>query len=416
MQMNLNLNLLQSNITLFGFSVMAAALPMIAFFRARAIVPIAILVILIGLTDQYRRTNLRIPVDYKSTAILVAIVLWALLSTIWAPDFHISLRGTGKLFGNFMIGILLLGLAIRLRDECPPKALGFALTAGVIITLTAMTIDGLIGQPISNLFNYRYDGNIIGLYWLNASTAILIILIWPVIHFLESENKRILWISLLIWLAWVTNLVGFNTGLVVLGVALLLFIPLFFLNKLAHKVLIILLIVGTFSSPFLIPRVLDPAVFAPIKYVSKPAVHRMYIWKFTSNHILEKPITGWGMNAARSIPGGKNITRDKYRQSYGENLPLHPHNVVLQIWLELGLPGVTALTFLLSLLLFKASALGLTRWSGTLLLMQFMSILLFSGASFGVWQSWFQVLLWFNLSLAVLIYRPALPSEPPPAA
>ena len=64
------------------------------------------------------------------------------------------------------------------------------------------------------------------------------------------------------------------------------------------------------------------------------AGHRLLIWSFTGDRIAERPLTGWGLDASRAIPGGRDPIRP------GEAwMPLHPHNAALQLWLELGAPG-----------------------------------------------------------------------------
>jgi O-antigen ligase len=123
---------------------------------------------------------------------------------------------------------------------------------------------------------------------------------------------------------------------------------------------------------------------------------------------LEKPVLGWGMNSARSMPGGKDKVVDKNGRMYGDQLPLHPHNAVLQIWLELGLPGAILFTALIALLISRMRDLPLTRSAMTLMVVQFLSVFMFSESSFGIWQSWWQAVLWINISLGILLYQRAI--------
>lgn len=411
--MNSQLKYLKTNLTLTALCALAILAPITAFFSTRAVVPLTILAALAGLFDQYRRREIQLPLNLLPLALLVGIVLWALVSSIWALDSFQAIRGSGKIFGNFLIGIVLLGLALKSRDEFSPKMPGYALMAGMVSGLMAITIDALFEQPLSSLVYGKIVVTVIGFYWLNASTAILIILVWPLIAFLKVENKLSWGLIILAWLTWVTHLIGFNTGLVVLGITAALFFPFLILGNRAFTALSMLVVAGILTSPILIPQVLDPVVFAQIEEAPKPAVHRMYIWKFTSDRLLEKPIVGWGMNAARLIPGGKERAKDEFRGAYGEFLPLHPHNAGLQIWLELGIPGTLAFAALLAILLQRARALDLTRISGALLLLQFLSAFLFSEVSFGIWQSWWQAVLWINIAVAILLCRPPAPPDRP---
>ena len=129
------------------FCALAVLVPMTAFFSTRAVVPLTILAVLVGTFDQIRRREWRFPIDAMTAILLGAVVLWALISAAWALDSFLAFRGAGKILGNVTIGILLLGLALKLRDEFQPKLLGYALTVGMVIALSALTIDPLFNQP-----------------------------------------------------------------------------------------------------------------------------------------------------------------------------------------------------------------------------------------------------------------------------
>src|SRR5690606_28261313 len=64
--------------------------------------------------------------------------------------------------------------------------------------------------------------------------------------------------------------------------------------------------------------------------------YRIQIWWFVSERIYEHPILGWGFDAARYIPD-MGVTPYPGKEAV---IPAHPHQVFLQAWLELGLPGV----------------------------------------------------------------------------
>ena len=80
------------------------------------------------------------------------------------------------------------------------------------------------------------------------------------------------------------------------------------------------------------------------------AGHRLLIWSFAGDRIAERPVTGWGLDSSRAIPGGDDPIRP--RETW---MPLHPHNAALQVWLELGAPGA-ALFALLAAIVWRALA------------------------------------------------------------
>ena len=64
---------------------------------------------------------------------------------------------------------------------------------------------------------------------------------------------------------------------------------------------------------------------------------RFYIWKYTADKVYEHPITGIGIRGMRSLQ--MTIPDDAGHQVVlGRRVP-HPHNVFIQIWLELGAVG-----------------------------------------------------------------------------
>jgi O-antigen ligase len=81
---------------------------------------------------------------------------------------------------------------------------------------------------------------------------------------------------------------------------------------------------------------------------------RMEIWDYMSYRIGEKPWLGWGLGSAHTLdfmePHGV-----LYRFTV---IPAaHPHNVITQLWVELGLPGLALGIFFALLMLCKAARL-----------------------------------------------------------
>jgi exopolysaccharide production protein ExoQ len=128
--------------------------------------------------------------------------------------------------------------------------------------------------------------------------------------------------------------------------------------------------------------------------------HRLLIWFFVGERIAEKPLSGWGLDTARAIPGGNEWIRPG--QPW---LPLHPHNVPLQLWLELGVPGAV-LFALVAARLWRA--LGRARWprliaaagAGGLAAALFEML-----GTYGIWEAWWIGTLWLSLFLILIMAR-----------
>lgn len=80
-------------------------------------------------------------------------------------------------------------------------------------------------------------------------------------------------------------------------------------------------------------------------YIKDPSyLHRMLIWYNTSQKIIAHPFLGYGLGASRIFTGDytelcfedKNCQKTSVR---AESMGIHPHNIALQLWLELGVLG-----------------------------------------------------------------------------
>ncbi len=141
--------------------------------------------------------------------------------------------------------------------------------------------------------------------------------------------------------------------------------------------------------------------------------HRVEIWHFTAQRIAEKPLLGWGFDASRNIEAGK--TQFVLEQPDGSEvifpgiglLPLHPHNGVLQVWLEMGAIGAL-LVVLLIFAMARALASIITddgRMAGAMTAASIASALCVGLLSFGQWQSWWQASLWIGALLCSGVLR-----------
>jgi O-antigen ligase len=189
----------------------------------------------------------------------------------------------------------------------------------------------------------------------------------------------------------------------------------------------------TWRAPQTAPRWMAAMIIAVIaimpvvsSYVSRPEVlgiekhslpgswqHRVEIWHFTAQRIAEKPLLGWGFDASRNIDAGK--TQFVLEQPDGTEviypgiglLPLHPHNGVLQVWLEMGAVGA-GLVMLLMFGLGRALAsvvTGYGRLAGAMATASTASALCVGLLSFGQWQSWWQASLWIGALLCTGVLR-----------
>jgi exopolysaccharide production protein ExoQ len=174
---------------------------------------------------------------------------------------------------------------------------------------------------------------------------------------------------------------------------------------------------GTLLAPLLPLSILAPdKVLAWANGLSSTAIHRLYIWRFTAERILERPLLGWGLDSSRVMPGRDahlvDINPNLPAEVYGhmQVLPLHPHNAPLQVWLELGLPGAAMLAAALAGLLWWLARRVPGRLQAAAAASVLMVALSVSSLSYGIWQTWWLAALWLvAMATAAVLRMPARP-------
>ncbi len=191
------------------------------------------------------------------------------------------------------------------------------------------------------------------------------------------------------------------------------------------KLVGLLVAVGVITAPMvpgLFPDPLKPG--QNLSWLSPSAAHRILIWQNTFGHIKQKPLLGGGFDTAPPLYGiedrvlytfPQEIVGEVFQVQY-EPIPLHPHNAVLQVWLELG--AVSALIGL-GLLLSILRAIGRmkhSRLTRAAAYSMFTAGLALASISFGIWQSWWLSSILLSAAFLISALPPALegaPKRPP---
>jgi O-antigen ligase len=146
------------------------------------------------------------------------------------------------------------------------------------------------------------------------------------------------------------------------------------------------------------------------------ALHRLEIWSFVAEHIEQRPIAGWGLDAARRLPGGASrviinhcdaADRPDGIALSSQTLPLHSHNAILQVWLELGGIGVALSFGPLTFAIWQAfrRPAWRTRPAQAMIAGTATASVSVGLVSFGIWQEWFLSGLFIAAAFVVLAAR-----------
>jgi O-antigen ligase len=363
-----------------------ALLPLLGLVAAKGLMPALILLGLL-LIAAAGGLGLRQAVAAAPRGVwvpLAALSLWMGLSATWSITPGPSIAGAVSIAATLILGALVCALA---RSERLTLRAGVVMAAMVAFCALAAASELLpTGGVISLVYGaLGLDANEYLAKTVNRAMSALVILLWPAMLVLEASGRARAAVVLPVLLA--VPVFGFDSlsakvalagGLVALAVVRLgpAWVP---------KALAAVVVLGLAVWPVLAPA-LDRAVFSrPEVYAALPdtAQHRVEIWRFVSERIAEKPLLGWGMDTARAMPDG-----DVVYAGARKYLPLHPHNSVLQVALELGAVGLLlALAFV---------ALGLRAWlaaptaapARAIAAGLMVAYLAVGFSAFGVWQHW----------------------------
>jgi exopolysaccharide production protein ExoQ len=402
-----------------GVLILAAFLfAPLAVLAPKALAPLALIAALAalpGFTAGDRRLS---PALRRAVLAMAAMLAWAALASVWAEFPDQALARLAKLAVITAVGTLLvtgmLAMESRQRDR-----IGAALCFGIALALAVMAIDAYGNGALRKAI--RDDPAYYGMAALNRGATVIALVIWPAVAWLwqrardsDTGSLRGAAALLLVGLIGILLMLESNSAGVAFAVGAGVFVAVAAARGLVTRGLAVVVALGTMAAPLLPVTVLSPNIaYEWASQVSSTAVHRIYIWRFVSDRILERRFTGWGLDASRSIPGGDTyITQFDLSlpfQTYGrmQALPLHPHNAPLQIWLELGLPGAALFALLCGgLLLGVARGVG-GRLPAAAASAGILVAFALSSFSYGIWQTWWLAALWLTAAMtAGLLARP----------
>jgi O-antigen ligase len=378
------------------------AAPFVAVLQSKAMAPLALVPMAITLGLGWRagwRPGLP-----QGAVLLLGLLLagWGAITALWAPE-----PGRAALLAVTLAAMMLLahGAAGAAQGARLLPWIGFGLVIGLAAAFAdwqsgnalRAAVRGLKEVPETLMFGLKPAASLMALLlpmafalpWHWGARAVLLVLGAAVLISLPGETARLATIA--------------GLGAAVLGLSAPRVGP----RLVGAGVALVILLM-----PFLVTFV--PQIPSP--KLPHSAVHRLVIWDFAAARIAEKPLTGWGLEASRAMPGGRaqpdaatldrlNITLPAHREfltlPHVEVMPLHPHNGALQLWLELGGIGALIGAALMLALGFAASRSAAPAVGAGMLASAAVTGML----SFGLWQAWWVASLLLAMVALALVPR-----------
>lgn len=340
----------------------------------------------------------------------VARMLWPLLplltvgmaSALWSIVPAQSLARAATLALELACAALLAASLARLPPGTlvPPVAIGLGIAA-------ALTVAELrLGGPITQRFRGMTEAAVPAALSNGLTVAVLLL---PLCAAFLWRRRRLAALALCGVVAVAVLLGGQLAARLGLAAGAAAFL-LAWLSPHAARGIAIAAVATILAVPLLLP--IPPDAACATLTTKASITHRIHIWNFAEAMRAQKPWTGWGLEAARAIPGGREMA-DLFTPCGlpvpanfppTEKLPLHTHNAALQVWLELGPAGVAALCILVLALGFRARGPAPTA--------AFAGAITIALLSYGAWQGWWVATLAIVAGVAGAI---GARSAPPPA-
>lgn len=312
--------------------------------------------------------------DRLAVSLLLALVAWASVSSLWSPAKPAALEESTAL--KLPLELLLYWSALCGARQAEPRLAKLALrvlawglaTHGMLLLVEAFTGVGLyrafraaIGDP-ADFANARKNV---------AHGSFVLALLWPVALAAGRRGGAPAWLGVPMAVGVAVGASVLLADAPVLAVGLAVFVAglVAVWPTAAPKGLGLAAALTVILMPLVAWAI---QASAPGPQLPLSWAQRTGYWTAAIQFLSEHPFRGWGLEASRA---------------FAPAIVLHPHNGALQLWLELGLPGAV----LAALFWARVFRTGVSRERGLMAAGVAASAavyLLFGLVSFGVWQEW----------------------------
>jgi O-antigen ligase len=331
-----------------------------------------------------------------------ALLVWGILSALWAVDPQHSLAIALRLAGMFAGG---LALMLAASEIAAPERLAAWFCAGLVLGLVLTVVQYASLGALTAPFARRG----FALPALDRAENGFEFTLLPLVAMLVLRGRWFVALMLATATAAVICILVGDAARIAFATAIVGAASLYFwrraLARLAAAVSVMLIL----TAPLLFPPLAGiDAVRHDAQEIKVSMWHRLQIWSFVGDRIAERPWLGWGLDSSRAIPGGTGLTPDGHQW-----LPLHPHNAALQLRLELGVPGAVLFALFAARLWLALGAVAWPRLYAAAAGGSLVATLVVALASYGIWQEWLIDSEFLTLFLILAMARIAV--EPPQA-
>lgn len=342
---------------------------------------------------------------------LLLLFLWGAVSVSWTPaDGPLALWLALRTLTTVVAALLLLDFCRRLPPAIAARARPWVLP-GLLLAALLLVVEQASRLGLTSLLSGEDYG---GPRWadrLNRGALAVLLHAPAAAMLLWLGQRRAAAVGLLAAVLLLLAFYRSETSLAA-GAALLVTLALALRWPDRAPRLFLWLGIAALLLPLPLALLLEAAGQQQAAWLDITAQARVQIWSFTAERILERPVLGWGLDASDALPSFGVQPLLPYDEKV---IPIHPHNGALQLWLELGLPGL--LLGLVAWWRYAAAAAALPPTARAFLYAAAAALLLAQSLSFGLWQSrWlaFAFTILLQLRLLIRAEEPGSPCQHPP--
>ena len=323
--------------------------------------------------------------------VVVGLLILAGVSIAWSPSPRALL--TTVEIGYIALGAAAIGAWISTLSGRGATLCGRALLAGLAVAALLFGTEVLLDFPLNRWWNaVPAATDVMNSNVPKRTSAILALLVWPAALILYRLRGRLAALLPLVLYATASLLLSSRSALLAMVLSLIAFLCAGGLNRRPApvdgrflRIAIGVLLAAAFAlavpAAWLLADVLrlDEA-----GWLFRSAQHRVEIWGHAAARIPDALLAGHGIDASRALTPDGAVSR--FSPLFDSLLPLHPHNIFLQVWLELGGLGA-ALALAITLLVLNATR-RLDGVAQPYALGLYVSGLAMASTAYGIWQAW----------------------------
>jgi glycosyltransferase involved in cell wall biosynthesis/O-antigen ligase len=338
---------------------------------------------------------------WRSPAILCAFAFlaWSAAAVLWAP--HLPLETWLKTATNIALGLSLAVVLAKQPRALIDRAAGTVLVSALAL-IALLAIERITGGFFVGL--HRETQTVFQrLTTLSGGLVLLCTTCFACGLLLTRFVGALIAIPL-----WVCAVLAVSLGypmdaevVAILGGALV-FIIVLMGGRAAAVVLMTLLVLGMLGWGFAAEQAAEAGLHRWLMTNVDPNWgYRVEIWRYVNELIHARLWQGYGFDASRVV--GQSATLMPSFE--GKTSFLHPHNGMLQLWLELGLVGVALFVAAIALAFKSYLTRNPNRMALATLSATVTTTAVIWSLSFGAWQGWWLAVLGLTASCLVIACR-----------